>query len=77
MTKKIHYEGDIEITIPDEVVEEILPAFKEYLDSNANEEDVFIHVAHNIIYCGCNDFVEGVGTDFEYDFEKPDLDIME
>jgi len=81
MTKNVHYEGNIEITIPDEKIPDILKSYQSCIDESGTVDDLFISVAHHAIYCGSYEFVEGVGKhseDFEIeDFDKPELDVWD
>jgi hypothetical protein len=81
MTKNVHYEGNIEITIPDDKIQDILKSYQDCINESGIVDDLFASVAHQIVYCGATTFVEGIG-DSEIDFiveefNKPELDILD
>lgn len=39
----------------------LLKDFRESIDSYATIEDVMKHIAHSVVGCGCEKFVDGVG----------------
>jgi alkylhydroperoxidase/carboxymuconolactone decarboxylase family protein YurZ len=79
MKRCLSYSGDIIISIPDNMIDEVLKDFRSCINNEATKEDLFKYIAHNIIYCGANNFIEGIGdagTDFDIiDFEAPNIDI--
>jgi hypothetical protein len=78
MKKIVNYSGQIEIEIPDQSIDMMLDDFKQCISKNATKESLFVHIAHNVIYCGCDEYsgIEGIGQDFcILEYEKPDLEI--
>lgn len=67
--------------IPDEKIDNILKNFCDAISFHSFKDDLFIHIAHNVIFCGASGFIEGIGDegkDYEIDdFEQPDLEILD
>ena len=64
MNKTIDYEGQIEVNIPDDKVEEMLYGFKRCFGISMDLDDLLEHIAYSTVVLNEESRIEGVGDHY-------------
>ena len=58
---KVEFSGTVEVSFPEDMAEEVLKGFRGSIGNAKDLSEVASHVAHNVVACDMETFVEGVG----------------
>jgi hypothetical protein len=62
MNYKVSQSWDVNICIPEDKIEEVIKDYRECINSTADIEEIYEHIAHNYCVNSSYDFIEGIGN---------------